>query len=104
MGDEPARAQSWATYLVEGYCPGLSVEELRRLASRVRGAAAEMEQAGMPLRLVGSTIVPTDESFLCTIEAASENLVREVYARAAIPFERISPVISDEEIVAGRDA
>lgn len=104
MGDEPATAERWATYLVEGYCPGLSVEELRRLASRLRAAAAEMEQAGIPLRLVGSTIVPSDESFLCTVEAASENLVREAYARAAIPFERISSVISDEEIAAGRDA
>lgn len=48
------------------------------------------------MRFVRSTIVPRDESWLCVFEAASEELVRETYARAGIPFERISPAISLE--------
>ena len=48
------------------------------------------------MRFLRSTIVPRDESFLCVLEAASEQLIRTAYARAGIPFERISTVITDE--------
>jgi hypothetical protein len=45
---------------------------------------------------VRSTIVPADESFLCVIDAASERLVRDAYARAGVALERISPALSDD--------
>jgi hypothetical protein len=85
------------TYLVEHYRPGLTAEELRMVATRVREAAAELELAGTPVRCVRAAIVPTDESLLCIFEAASEELVREAYARAGIAFDRITTVISDAE-------
>ncbi len=95
----PPRAAAGArqTYLVEHYRPGLDAEELRRSAARIRDAAGEMEGEGKPLRHVRSTIVPDDESLFCVFEAASEELVREAYARTGIPFERISTAISDED-------
>ena len=80
-------AEARDTYLVEHYRPGLQVEELRHLAARVRDAMRE------PVRFVRSTIVPGDESVLCLLEAPSEQLVREAYARAGITFERISAAI-----------
>ncbi len=40
---------------------------------------------------------PGDESFLCVFEAASEDVVREAYARAGLSFERISTAISEED-------
>lgn len=79
-----------ATYLVEHYRPGLGVEALRHTAALVRAAARAMEDEGRAVRYVSSTIVPADESFLSLFEASSEELVREAYARAAVPFERIS--------------
>jgi hypothetical protein len=84
------------TYLVENYHPGLGTGELRQIVSRVRDAVAEMNQDGKAIRYMRSTIVPADESFLCVIEAASEELAREAYTRAGIPFERISPALLEE--------
>ena len=84
------------TYLVENYHPGLGADELRQIVSRVRDAVAEMNRDGKAIRYMRSAIVPNDESFLCVIEAASEELAREAYTRAGIPFERISPVLLEE--------
>jgi hypothetical protein len=93
------------TYLVEHYRPGLEVGALKRWAARVRDAAAAMEREGKPIRYRRSAIVPADESLLCLLEAATEELVRETYARAGIPFERLSSVIpeGDREWVAITD-
>ena len=92
-----AAAGARQAFLVEHYRPGLDVEALRRWVARVRATVAELEREGKPVRFLRSTIVPRDESFLCVIEAASEQLIREAYARAGIPFERISPALTDED-------
>jgi Nickel responsive protein SCO4226-like len=84
------------TYLVENYHPGLGADELNEMVSRIRDAVAEMTRDGKAIRHVRSTIVPADESFLCVIDAASEQLVRDAYTRAGISFERISPALSDD--------
>jgi hypothetical protein len=83
------------TYLVEHYRPGLTADELGALVARLRDAVAEMERDGKAVRCLRSTIVPSDEALLCVLEAGSEELVREAYARAGVPFERLSAVISD---------
>jgi hypothetical protein len=85
------------TFLVEHYRPGLTVDELGAWATRVRDATSELEREGKPVRYLRATIAPTDESLLCVFEAASEQLVREAYARADIPFERITAVIPAKE-------
>jgi hypothetical protein len=97
MDEEAATTESWATYLVEGYRPGLPVEALRQSARQLRATAERMAREGKDVRYVRSTIVPDDETCLFLMAAASESLVREAYARAAIPFERISTAISDED-------
>ena len=51
----------------------------------------------MPLRYVRSTIIPSDESCLFFVEAASERLVRDAYVRAGVDFERISTAIPVDE-------
>lgn len=90
-----ADAEARQTYLVEHYRPGLTVEGLKQWAARVRETAVEMEREGKSIRYLRSTIVPADESLLCVLEAASEQLVRDTYVRAGIPFERLSAVILD---------
>lgn len=77
-------------YLVEHYHPGLSADGLERAAACVRDAVAELEREGEPVRFLHSTVVAADESFLCVVEAASEELVHAVYERASVPFERLS--------------
>jgi Nickel responsive protein SCO4226-like len=84
------------TYLVENYHPGLSAGELQAIVSRIRAAVSEMSRDGQAIRHVRSTIVPADESFLCVIDAASEQLVLDAYARASVSIERISPALSEE--------
>jgi hypothetical protein len=83
------------TFLVEHYRPGLSADELLAWTGQLRDTTGEMEREGKSVRYLRATIVPTDESLLCIFEAASEQLVREAYARARIPFERITAVIPD---------
>jgi hypothetical protein len=80
-------------YLVEHYRPGLDVSQLTGAIAAVREAVVEMEHTGEPIHYVSSTIVPSDESFFCVIEAAAEDGVRSAYARAGVPFERISAAI-----------
>jgi uncharacterized protein DUF4242 len=84
------------TYLVEHYRPGFSAEALVEWAARVRAAAVGIAREGEPVRYLRSTVVPADESLLCLIEAPSDDLVRAVYARAGIPFERLTAAISDD--------
>ena len=84
------------TYLVEHYRPGVPAEGLRRGAAQIRAAVDELEREGLAVRYLNATIVPADESFLCVLESASEELVREAYTRAGIAFERISLVIPEE--------
>jgi hypothetical protein len=92
------RADSGApqTYLVEHYRPGLTADDLSAWAARIRDTAGEMGREGKPVCYLRATIVPADESLLCMFEAATEQLVRDLYSRAEIPFERITAVIPDE--------
>jgi hypothetical protein len=83
------------TYLVEHYRPGLTVDALKQWAARVREATDELERDGRAVRYLRSIVVPADESLLCVLEAAGEELVHEAYARAGLAFERLSIVLSE---------
>ena len=91
----PARRQQ--SYLVEHYRPGLSAAELERAAGRVRDAIGELQREGEPVRFLHSTIVAADESFLCVVEAPSEQLVRAAYSRANVRYERMSVALTESQ-------
>ena len=95
-GGSYRRHMARQTYLVEHYRPGFTAEGLEEWAARVRATAVGMACEGAPVRYLRSTIVPADESLLCLLEAPSDDLVRAVYARAGVPFERLSAAISDD--------
>jgi Protein of unknown function (DUF4242) len=97
----PRDAEQATSYLVEHYQPGTSIRNLNSWADRLRAAAAEMAHEGKPVRLVRATIVPADESLLCVFEADSEALVRNVYERAGLGFERISVALSSGDAESG---
>ena len=88
-----ADTETRQAYLVEHYRPGLDVSQLKGAIARVRDTVVEMEHTGEPIHYVSSTIVPGDESFYCVIKAAAEEDVRGAYARAGVPFERMSAAI-----------
>ena len=93
MAPQPHRNPRQA-YLVEHYAPGRHVEQLTQAVALVRAAILEMERAGEPITYDRSTIVPRDEAFLCVVQASSEELVSEAYARAGVAVDRISAAIS----------
>ena len=84
------------TYLVEHYRPSSTVADLLQEASRVREAVDDLEREGRSVRFRHSTVVATDESVLCVVEAASEDLVRLAYDRAGMTFERISAACTEQ--------
>jgi hypothetical protein len=89
-------SNSGNVYLVEHYSPGMTVDGLGCRATRLRETAVALGSEGRAVRYLRSTIVPADEALMCVFEADSEELVRDVYARAGVPFERLSVAIADE--------
>lgn len=85
------------SYLVEHYRPGLAAADLERAAARVREAVGELQREGEPVRFLHSTIVAADESILCLVEAATEQLVRAACTRANVPYERISAALTEPQ-------
>jgi hypothetical protein len=94
MSERP-QAGTRSTYLIEHYRPGSSEAELDQVASRVREAIDGLAREGQPVRFRHATVVAIDESFLCVVEAASEDVVRLAYDRASVTFERISAARTD---------
>lgn len=90
---DSAIAGARRTYLIEHYRAGAEVEELRRSATRLRDTVAQMEREGTQIGYLSATIVPADDYFAAVLEAPSDQFAREAFARAGIPFERISPAI-----------
>ena len=97
MRTNDAATDARALYLVECYRPGASAASLWLAAGQLRAAAAALADEGAQVRLVGTTIVPTDEAVLCVFEAADEELVRDTFARAGVPCERLTPALSITE-------
>lgn len=77
------------TYLVEHYLPGATPEGFRATAGRLRSVAAAMASDGTPIRYHRAILMPSDEAAFCMIEAASMDVVAQLYSRAGITFDRI---------------
>jgi broad specificity phosphatase PhoE len=90
------RPATQQTYLVEHYRPSSTGADLEHVAAQVRKAVDELEREGRPVRFRHSTVVATDESFLCVVEAASEDLIRLAFDRASVTFERISAARTEQ--------
>jgi len=88
-GEARAGDTHWGTFLVEHYWPGVTPAAFDEAAERVRSSAEALARAGEPIRYLHSTLVPEDESGFCVLEAASQGLVEEAYARAGVRFERV---------------
>jgi hypothetical protein len=84
------------TYLVENYSPGMSADGLEAAGRRVRDEVEALARVGKRVRLLQAAVVPRDETLLCLVDAASEDLVREAFMRAGVSFDRISPALSED--------
>ena len=73
-------------YVAECFWPGVTQEELDSLDERARTAASA--SSALPARYLGSILMREDEVVLCRFEG-TEDAVRALAERAAVPFERI---------------
>jgi len=84
------------TYLVEHYRPNSTAADLHEMVTRVREAVDALEREGRQVRFRHSTIVTADESFLCVVDAETEDLVQMAFDRANVSFERISAARTEQ--------
>ena len=77
------------SFLVEHYRPGITADAFRDATARVRASAAAMRRDGSPIRCLHVTLVPEDEAMLSVIDAASSELVEQLFARAGVRVDRI---------------
>lgn len=80
---------------MEHYWPGLTREVFRAATERIRQTAKTMARDGTPVRYRHSTLVPADEAAYSVLDAASQEVIERLYARAGIPYDRI---LTAEEI------
>ena len=81
--------QRLSQYLVERYVPGVSGQELQSMARGLARAAEELAAAGHPVRYLGCTHIPGEDSCFSWFEGASEDVVQRVLDAAAVPYARI---------------
>lgn len=55
-------------YLVECYWPGVSAEKVAAAVERAEQAADELRGQGRSLRVLGSILVPADETVFCLFD------------------------------------
>jgi hypothetical protein len=77
-----------SSYLLEAYTPASAL--LEDVESRVRIAAAEVSESGMPVRYVRSIFVPEDETCFHLLDGPSRDAVAETAKRAGISTPRIN--------------
>jgi hypothetical protein len=87
---EPAGARR---FLVERYRPGLTVERFQAGEAAIRLAAAELTAEDRPIRYLGATFIPDEETVLAVFEAESAEWVVEANRRAGQPVDRIVGVV-----------
>jgi hypothetical protein len=81
---------SFHTYLAERYRAGTSRAAARRESEAAQVAAAQLSLEGRPVTLIGSLLVPSDETVFSLFGASSRDDVAAVGERAAQPYDRIS--------------
>jgi Protein of unknown function (DUF4242) len=80
-------------YLAERYLPGATGADVASAARRLAAATEQLAAQGIPIRYLGSTFVPADETCFCEFEASSMEPVEWVNERAQVPTARILPAV-----------
>lgn len=76
-------------FLVERYLPDVKRDALQASIDRLSATAEELTAAGEPIRYLGSTFVPGEESCFCRLEAASARVVDRACRQAQFRYARI---------------
>lgn len=78
-----------ATFLVERYWPGVTVETFAEITRLVDVSVERLREDGAAIRTVASTLVLADEAAYWVVDASSVDVVTLAFARAGVPVERI---------------
>lgn len=84
-------------FVVELYLARSNASAVGSHGESARRAATELSEEGTHVRYVRSIFVPEDETCFLLYEADSEAAVREAAARAALPFDRVSEAVGEQE-------
>jgi len=76
------------TCLVECYWPGVTEQKVLAAVERVQAAIEQQHTYSRALRLLGSILVPADETVFCLFDGEHDE-VEAVSTSAELPFERI---------------
>jgi hypothetical protein len=79
---------SVTTYLVESYWPGVNEPALARASQRAREAASALRQRGADVELLGSILVPADETVFWLFSGREPD-IRAASEQAGVPFARV---------------
>ena len=90
---EPHRDPAGQEYLVECFWPGVQIADVDKLDRRARVVARRSRRRGIPVRYLGSLLVPDDEVVLFEFQARSADVVAETSAQVGLPFQRVVPAV-----------
>jgi hypothetical protein len=76
------------SFIAECFWPGVTDAQVAALELRARASAGKLQEAGDPVRYLGSILMRDDEVVLCQFEGTPD-AVRRAAELAEVPFERI---------------
>ncbi|MEP7202877.1 MAG: hypothetical protein ABI894_09725 [Ilumatobacteraceae bacterium] len=74
--------------MVERLWPGATPELARDVVDQLRTSCEQLAADGIPVRYLGATFVPADESLSCRFDGTAQ-AVRAVHQLAGLPFDRL---------------
>ena len=74
--------------MVERFWPGATSEAVRESVEQLRTRCLQLASDGIPIRYLGATFVPTDESLSCRFDGTAQ-AVRAAYELAGATFDRL---------------
>jgi len=80
-------------YVGERYLPGATPDEAAAATARVGTAAADLAHDGSTVRLISTTVVPTEEWMVDMFTAANASDVERVYREARVVVGRVSQAV-----------
>jgi len=81
------------TFAVKRNLPNITMEQLGEAQKAVIETSNQLTEEGTEIKYIRSNFFPSDSSCTCLFEANTEEAVRAVNEKAAIPFYEITEVL-----------
>jgi len=91
--EDPLTASGLPVYIGERYLPGATRDKAIAATERVGTAAADLAHNGSTVRLISTTVVPTEEWMVDLFTAAEASDVERVYREARVVVGRVSQAV-----------